>query len=365
MNLIQRIKIWKELRRLESRVREEPSPSTFVDLGQVFLNLEMQERALQAAEDGLLLFPDSAELAKLRAFARRGLDRAREGELRARLNKAPSAKLFAELATVHLESGDQGSLHGVCEEWSVRFPHDAGPWLLLGKARLGNFYRSCSAREGREAVMCLERAVGLDPQDQRARLSLAELFYRLGATQRAKSLLDAVPADADDGDLQSLRRQVAAARPVSADLEDLLRAAEQKGQLPYAPPTAPLRGRAEDGIASIRDSLAAIAEMEGVEKAAYIRGTRALVKGDIKDGKDPFLRTVRVVAKSGHRFSRRLDVGSFKKGVLQGPFGVLCICCYGEVLAAVQCSQQAPVDRILHELQEVVASSLYAMGGAQ
>ena len=71
MNFIQRMKIRKELRRLESRVREEPSPSRFVDLGQVYINLEMLDRALQAAEDGLALFPDSIELTKLRDFARR------------------------------------------------------------------------------------------------------------------------------------------------------------------------------------------------------------------------------------------------------------------------------------------------------
>ena len=109
-------------------------------------------------------------------------------------------------------------------------------------------------------------------------------------------------------------------------------------------------------------ALAQLAEMDGVSKATYIRGTRALVKGDIRDGKDAFLRIVRVVAKAGHRFSRRLDIGSFKKGVLQGPFGYICICCYGEVLAAVQCDGSADTDRVLAELQEIVASSLYAMG---
>jgi len=100
VNLIQRLKIWKELRRLEARVREEPSPSTFVDLGQVFLNLDMQERALQAAEDGLLLFPDSAELKKLRTVARRGVDRARTDELRARIEKNPSNRLYGELVAI-------------------------------------------------------------------------------------------------------------------------------------------------------------------------------------------------------------------------------------------------------------------------
>lgn len=365
MNLIQRLKIWKELRRLEQRVREEPSPSTFVDLGQVFINLDMLERALQVADDGLLLFPDSAELQKLRTFARRGVDRTRIDELRGRLNKSASSKLYGELVQIYLESGDQGALHGTCEEWSVRFPNDAGPWLALGQARLANYYRNVSAREGAEAVQCLERAIGLDPKLARAKVLLAELMYRLGATNRSRTLLDSVPTAGDDGEMQNLRRQVQATKAAGNDVESLLRSAEENGMLPNAPPTAAVAAaRGDDGIGSIRDALTAIAEMDGVQKATYIRGTRALVKGDIKDGKDPFLRTVRVVAKAGHRFSRRLDVGSFKRGVLQGPFGVICICCYGEVLAAVQCDATASTDRILAELQEVVASSLYAMGVA-
>jgi len=366
VNLIQRLKIWKELRRLEQRVREEPSPSTFVDLGQVFINLDTLDRALQAADDGLLLFPDSQELQKLRDFAWRGVNRARVDDLRSKLNKAANSKLYRDLASAYLETGDQGALHATCEEWSVRFPSDPGPSLLLGQARLAGYYRDFSAREGLEAVQHLERAIGLDPRERKARLLLAEVFYRIGAIQRSKALLDAITSPQDDADLQNLRRQVAAARPLGNDIEALFRAAEEGGLLPNAPPTASLPPlRTEDGIGSIRDALAGIAEMPGVRKATYIKGTRALVKGDIKDGKDAFLRTIRVVAKAGHRFSRRLDIGSFKKGVLQGPFGVICICCYGEVLAAVQCDAKAQVDRILAELQEVVASSLYAMGVSQ
>ncbi len=366
MNLIQRLKIWKELRRLEQRVREEPSPSTFVDLGQVFINLDMLERALQAADDGLLLFPDSLELQKLRDFAWRGVNRTRIDELRNKINKTATGKLYRDLATIYLETGDQGALHATCEEWSVRFASDPGPWLLHGQARLASYYRDFSAREGLAAVQNLERAIGLDPRERKARVLLAEVFYRIGAIHRARALLETVSAATDDTDLQNLRRMVVAAKVLGNDIETLFRSAEENGVLPNAPPTAMLPPtRAEDGIGSIRDALATIAEIPGVHKATYIKGTRALVKGDIKDGKDSFLRTVRVVAKAGHRFSRRLDIGSFKKGVLQGPFGVICICCYGEVLAAVQCDASAEIERILAELQEVVASSLYAMGVSQ
>jgi hypothetical protein len=232
-----------------------------------------------------LLFPDSAELKKLRTVARRGVDRARTDELRARIEKNPSNRLYGELVAILAESGDAGSLHATCEEWSVRFPHDAGPFLWLGQSCLQSFYRSLASRDGIEAVAALERAIGLEPKQVRARVLLAELFYRVGATQRARTLLDAVPSEGDDSELQNLRRQGAAARSLGSDVEELLRSAEDNGLLPNAPPTAAVASRGDDGIAAIRDSLAAIAEMEGVEKAAYIRGTRALVKGDIKDGK--------------------------------------------------------------------------------
>ena len=63
------------------------------------------------------------------------------------------------------------------------------------------------------------------------------------------------------------------------------------------------------------------------------------------------------------RSGRRLDIGNFTKGVVHGPFGNICICCYGEVVAAVQCDATTPTDRVLAELQELVAGSLYSSGG--
>src|SRR5690606_16869526 len=97
-------------------------------------------------------------------------------------------------------------------------------------------------------------------------------------------------------------------------------------------------------------------------KATFIKGTRALVKGAIRDGRDPFLRIVRVVAKSAHRFARRLDIGSCSKTVVDGDFGHICVCVYGEVLAAVQCNRGTYLDHVLAELQDIVAGSLYATG---
>ena len=364
MNLIQKLKIWKDLRRLEMRAREQPCPSTFVDLGQVYINLGLADKAMQTAEDGLALFPDSGELHKLRDFSRRSRARARVEELRSRINRSPNGKLYRELAGIHLELGDQQGLRTTCEEWSVRFPDDPGPWLLLAQARLCSYYRDLSAVEGMEAVTVLERVLTIDGTEKKARRLFAELLFRIGAVQKARAQLDRLDGG-DDTELQALRQQVLVAPTRGSDLDALFRRVEEEGVLPNSLPKASGIVRLDDGIGALRAALAHVAEQRGVRKATYIKGARALVKGEIKDGKDSFLRVVRVIARSAQRFGRRLDIGHFNKGVVQGAFGNICICCYGEVVAAVECDATAQVDRVLADLQELVAGSLYSTGGVR
>jgi predicted regulator of Ras-like GTPase activity (Roadblock/LC7/MglB family) len=116
-------------------------------------------------------------------------------------------------------------------------------------------------------------------------------------------------------------------------------------------------------MARVRDGLAHVADLPGVQKATFIRGSKALVKGAIRDGKDPFLRVARVVAKAAHRFARRLDIGTANKTVVEGPFGHICICVFGEALAAAQCTEAADLAGVMAELQEIVAGALHVVEG--
>lgn len=367
MHLIQRMKIWKELRQLEQRAREEPSPSTFVDLGQVYINLDLHEKAQRVAEDGLALFPKSTELRQLLEFARTGLRRQRAAELRAKATRSPSPKLYRELAQVQLELGDSSSLATTCQEWTVRFPDDAGAWLVMGQARLHGFYRDLAAREGQEAVRCLERAVSMNGNDDHSHRLLGEVFYRIGAVEKAIEHLRAVEA------LVSVDPEVAALLQYVSGLEDrgdnvagLLEEVEEHGSLLY-PSMAAARpaGRGEEQLVRARDGLAHVAEMRGVRKATFIKGSKALVKGEIKDGRDPFLRIVRVIAKSAHRFARRLDIGNASKSIVDVDGGHVCVCVYGDVLAAVLCDRKTELDAVVAELQEIVAGALYAAEGSE
>lgn len=364
MHLIQRMKIWKELRRLEQRAREEPSPSTFVDLGQVHINLEMHQKAQRVAEDGLALFPKSTELRQLLECARRGLRKQRAADLRARLTRSPAGKSYRELAMLQIDLGDTAGLHATCQEWSVRFPGDPGAWLVLGQARLLGFYRDLAAREGHEAVRCLERAVQMDGDDVQARRLLAEVLYRIGAVQRAVDHLQVMRSlKPDDPEISALLQHVANLADHGDDVDALLGEVEEHGCLANPSLAAVVaRPQQDETMSRARDSLTHVAGLPGVRKAAFIKGTRALVKGAIRDGKDPFLRVARVVAKAAHRFARRLDIGSASKSIVDGDFGHVCVCVYGEVLAAVQCDHGTDLDHVLAELQEIVAGALYATG---
>lgn len=365
MKLFQRLKIWRELKHLERKVLETPSPSTYVDLGQVYINLGMTHHTLKVAEEGLKLFPKSDELRKLRKFAKTAEINGQIKKLRARSNRAPHPDVYRELASLYLELGDFGAVHGIAEECIRRFPKDHGAYLVLAKARLTNFYRDLSARDGLEAVRNLRRVIALDPGHVKAHRLLAEVLYRVDAVaeavQHLEILRDLAPGDRDVEKLLAEALAKGPAQP-APDLEILFHEVEAMGELantPVARSDKPTRVASEEAIGSIRDALAHMVELDGVHKTAYIKGSKALVKGDIRDGRDSFLRVVRVLAKAAQRVSRRMDIGNFSKGCLDGDFGHICVCCYGEVCAAVLCDSGSSVDRIMSELQELVAGSLY------
>lgn len=365
VQLIQRMRIWKELKRLEQRVREEPSPPSFVDLAQVHINLGECDKAVEVAQEGMALFPQSVELQQLRRFAHRSLLRNRIHELRERIAFGPNERLYNELAMILLELGDFPEARQVCEDCLHRFPEDLSARLSLAQAQLGNYYRDLAAGEGAEAVRSLSHILTREPENRQARRLLAELLCRLGAAHAARPHLERLKAAGEDISELELMVGHAGGDGAPEDIDRLLEAIEAGESALFQPRPRRRQVSGEDGLVQIRDALARLVEAGNVSKAAYIRGSKAIARGAIRDGKDPFLRIVRSLAKSGQRFARRLDIGNFSKAVLEGPFGTICICSYGEVVAALQCNAGSDVDDLLGHLQELVASTLLQGGGSQ
>ena len=237
MKLIQKMKIWKELRRLEARVHDSPSPSTFVDLGQVYINLGMHDRTLELADEGLALFPNSGELRKLRRFAQKHQITNRVTEIRVRLRKSATPKLYRELASHYLELGDFDAVQSTCQECIRRFPEHDGAYLVVARAYLTNFYRDLIASDGIEAVRNLQKATALAPNNCQAHKLLAEVLYRIGATGQALSHLEVLRAHGSRDPEVDAMHQVAAAKPPADELDPdaMFHEVEARGSLSAAP----------------------------------------------------------------------------------------------------------------------------------
>ena len=145
MNLFRLIKLSRELSRMEKKAKANPSPSTFVDLAQVYINLGWHAHTLRVAEEGLVLFPDSDELRKVHGFASRNVQKERVTELREKIAKAPSAKVYRDLAQVYADISD-----------SQMFARD----LRGGSAPLSRGCRDAPRDRAREGARLLQIALG-------------------------------------------------------------------------------------------------------------------------------------------------------------------------------------------------------------
>lgn len=356
MNLIQRLKIRKELKRLEARVHESPSPSAFIDLGQVYINLGMLDNTVRLADQGLALFPQSNELRKLRKFAKKNQLSAKITELRSALVKVPSPVTYSELADVYLELGDMDAVHGLTEECIRRFPEDPGAYLVQARAGLTTFYRDLAARAGIGAVELIRRALRVDFRSAAAHKLMADVCFRIGAMATARRHIDELGRLGELDEETEAMRNACADASGDDDLEALFHRVEFRGGLSRG--MSSRAGSDSDPLKSARDALTGVVQIPGVSKAVFIVGAKALVRGDVSGGDDPFLRLVRVMARAAHRAARKMDIGNFNKGVVDGSFGRICLCSYGDALAAVQCAEDASVEEVLEQLQELVANSL-------
>lgn len=354
MHLLQRMKAWRELRRLEPLAASRPCPETFCALGRLYLDLGLYDKAVDLAEAGVEQFSRSIELRGLLGDARQGQLAIRVEALRAELTRSPNPAVFAALADAHAESEDFDALRELCRGWRAQSPDDAGSWLALGQAHLAIFCRCFTANDGHDALECLSRAVDLAPDAPTPRRLLGEHLYRIGAVSDALCHLHVLrELTPDDEDLAQLLGYVSELPRDSGDVDALLRAVERRGSWIH-PGSVEERRHEACPVAAAQACLSALVARDGVIKATLIRGSKAAVSGVIAGGRDPFLKLVRASAKAAHGFARRLGMGRAAKTTLEGEFGRVCICVYGDALAAAQVRSGADVAGVLEALQDLV-----------
>ena len=319
------------LYRLRRQARKHPSPAGWATLSERFLAMGDATAAFAATEEGLKDFPTSDRLHALKRLIQKESLRERVKTLRQSIRRRPDPYLFARLADVFRKLGELSKAESIAEECKKRFPCDENPYLVIGEIRAGRFKGELMARDGRMAIENLERAVNINPDNLKGRMQLAEIYSALGANSRAlPHLLHLAEATPDDERIRGLISEVGS-RPVEeGDLKALLRTAERKRKPPYAFCNADARGdesrnskpRALDrdvvrrhaaalyGIRDLKGLYVASDDLEAVE-----------VKEDPSLAAEGFSNAASKILKAAEASSRKMDMGGFSQGYLEGSFG--------------------------------------------
>ena len=313
------------------------------------------DEALATVEKGLEKYPSALVLRETGQSVRRAKARAGMTGLLARVEGESDPEAFEQLIALYRETGMVAEMVRLTDRYVAEHADREQPHLLRGEQALEEFFADLRARDGRLAVDHLLKAGALRPDSLKPRLQLAEIYFAIGADRALLGQAAAIERLA--GDDEVVRPVVAAlrdvAKPVAGESVDaLLAKVEVSGALLRDPSTWSSRKRrgvaTEADGARIQRNLERLVRDEGASEAVVIdRGGATVIAVGEKtldaaptdppaDGGDSGLAGVaRVVTRTIKVSARELEMGSFRRFVVEGPFGVMVVAdAAGGVVAA-------------------------------
>lgn len=309
------------------------------------------DEGLKVVESGLSRFPDASVLRDTGHLIRRAQARAGMQGLKDRVEQDSDPDAHAQLIALYRDVGMESEMIRSTERFATEHPSRALPHLLRGEQLLEAFFSDLRARDGRAAIDRLLKAGTLEPDALKQRVMLAEIYCAIGADKALLGQASAIRRLAGDDEVFApiLSAIEAFARPVRNESVDaLLATVEVNGALlrdPFA-----WSGRASKSISSANDGsrlqrgLEKLVAGESVDEAVAIDRSGALIghaagvnapAGEAGDDDSALAGVARAVARTIKLQARELELGAFKRCVVEGPFGVMVVAdAAGGVVAA-------------------------------
>jgi hypothetical protein len=307
------------------------------------------EATLDLIERGLERFPDAVVLRDLGHQTRRAQARAAIQALMARVDQGGDAAAFEELIALYRDVGMPEERLRLTERYVREHPESEAAHLLRGEQALDAFFDDLRTRDGRLAVDHLVRAALLSPDSVKPRLLLAEIYNAIGADRALHGQADALERLSGDDDvlasaIAGMREGVPApaGRPEAVDA--LLARVEVSGTLVRDPSAWSARRRRGMGAEQDGDRLGValakvVAEGHALETVAIDRSGTVLAASGGPDGASPvaddatpveaeptaLADIARAVARTVKAQVRELELGRFRRCVIEGPFGVMVV----------------------------------------
>jgi tetratricopeptide (TPR) repeat protein len=381
LNLLEKLKRYREISRLRAQARQAPSPSTLGALTERLVAHGQLEAALAAAEHALDLFPDSERLHQIRVFAKKKTLAGHIRSLRIDLERRPSPFVYTSLAELSRELGDEDEALEIAGQCAAMFPQNDQPFLVQGEIRLERFLRDQVARDAVEAELALQRVVRINPQHLKAHVLLAELYHLVGALPACRRHLREVLEQSPSArDVHAFLRQLGSATeevgPDDVTEEMLISLAgrvEESGVF-AGPPEAFPQMIAHTSTVRRRSSMRVdagglAAAMEHFARTPGVRNAMLLdSEGQVVTqhgsaaglGAEAFAELARGIRTTSDETSRRMDTGVLVRAEIEGPDVSLTVVRLRQYTIAALYSDPLRTDRVWEMLQDLSARCLTA-----
>lgn len=330
MNLLRKVLARGRMKSARMRLAGEPSPRNYAALAHEYVVQASFSEVVRICDEGLLVFPGSAELAALRQRARHFILEERLVEIRRELAEAPRPALWSEMCEALLASGELDRATEAATNWSLA-GGGAEARLALTRMRSERYFADRGREEGIGVHDLLREVCTAMPNDARAWQLALGFFTSIGAWKDARRaaahLLQLAPGDPA---VEARFRSVDSMADRAPSVERALMEVERTGRFADESDAQAERPAGAD----VRPILRRIAEQPDVEAAIYVRGSTALVQGFRGATADRTARAVKQILVSGRAASRRLSMGQTTHIQLEGEFGTF-VLALGDVDAGV------------------------------
>ncbi|MBI5365451.1 MAG: tetratricopeptide repeat protein [Planctomycetes bacterium] len=339
MGLFDSVRRRRELEKLERDAAENPSPLTLSTLAERCIAFGETEHALEVVRRAVETFPDNDRVLTTYRYIMKSHLQSRILELQRAIDKAPTPAGFTRLAELHYkELGDRDAALEMCRRGIALYPGDESLAMIYGQIRIDRFHEDFQAKDGLQAIEHLARAARINPQNYKALLLLAKVYGEAGAYAHAQEALEQImrfsPQDDRARGIFDRLAGVAKGSTGSEDVDMMLREVERRGGLDDAGKALMALFDTENGsrqgggepaadVERISRLIRMFSELDGLLAAVVLStdGRTVAVQGRADLPMDPIAQVAHTVFTTSEEASKRMDIGSFQRAVIEGPFG--------------------------------------------
>ena len=322
----------RELEKLEAEVRRNTTPAALAVLAEKYMQHGEFNNAVETARRGIERFPESPRVREMHASILRLHNQNLLNKLQKEMETRPTATTYARLADLYYrEMHDLNRALELAREGITKFPNHEDLHLINGQIRYVRYAADHLAKDGARCLEHLAEAVKLNPMNYKANSIMARVLVEIGAYDRALPHLEAILKFApDDGPARTLLTRLKGLKPLGTDLDDLFTTvernpgpADESRKLAAMFPVEYTKGQAPPGHLDVQTAAANITDFRRVDgaKAALVMDEQGKVIGSFsQSGSSAELaELIWTVYTTSEDSSRRMDIGSFQRGMLESP----------------------------------------------